>query len=405
MGLKIFSLQIWQSECDGLFKVNGTVNIFTHQMHSLVQIYYDEDLALWIGRDAQVTKVSVYKCDVNVGKRRQGFEFFYDLETRTKTYNFTNSDLCQGISEVEGPEKVSKFFVDYFAELHPIPVDTNPIDYGNATRLLTNVEHSSDQIYTAIFRFQKDIDITFKHFGDLDSDGEFHGTTILEVFSNDLTCFRGKCVENEINVIKGDFVHGVLQGLVSWTSHDEHEITYTMVKDGIIHSMVMTFGIKPLLGYPKGSSDYELDNSRLGSTINKGVGLLARFLNGRPEPKSKYWQGLFGVPASIQGWLYSSYADDSKNAAYIYPWGKLALVGEFKENIMTSAQKADIIKVKCHKNMLELEFSQPSGPKFYFSPGNTTSMGDMPLVPDPYEAMTVVVEDSRVPNSGHGLIA
>ena len=89
--------------------------------------------------------------------------------------------------------------------------------------------------------------------------------------------------------------------------------------------------------------------------------------------------------------------------AFIYPGSKLALLGHFKDNHMMSAQAADIIEATCSENVLKLTFSHPRGPKFHYNLSSNETVGDMPLVPDPYEAMTIKLETSSVPNSGHGI--
>ena len=70
---------------------------------------------------------------------------------------------------------------------------------------------------------------------------------------------------------------------------------------------------------------------------------------------------------------------------------------------MKSAQAAYILKATCIDNVMKLEFSKPSGPKFHFNLSSNKTIGDMPLVQDPYEAMTVKLDKSTIPNSGHGL--
>ena len=47
----------------------------------------------------------------------------------------------------------------------------------------------------------------------------------------------------------------------------------------------------------------------------------------------------------------------------------------------------------------------PKGQKFHLSIGTNASVGDMPLVPDPYETMTIKVDKSTIPNSGEGIFA
>ena len=62
---------------------------------------------------------------------------------------------------------------------------------------------------------------------------------------------------------------------------DEDKTSYFLAKDGIVHSLVVTFGLKPI--YPKIVDDpkhyKQGEHSRLS---NNGISYLARFQNGRP---------------------------------------------------------------------------------------------------------------------------
>ena len=118
----------------------------------------------------------------------------------------------------------------------------------------------------------------------------------------------------------------------------------------------------------------------------------------------KGWVGVEGSPKSIQGFLYGKIGINGKitgnHAAYIYPRSNLALVGKFQNNQMISAQKAIVEKVLCQNNILSIKFGKLSGPKFHLSISTNASIGDMPLVQDPYEANTVTIKRSGLPNSG-----
>ena len=123
----------------------------------------------------------------------------------------------------------------------------------------------------------------------------------------------------------------------------------------------------------------------------KGVGRIARFLHGKRPAGQPVWQGVHGNPVNAQGFLYGTMGKNEKisgkKSAYIYPSARLALVGHFKDNYMKSAQKAYITKATCQDNFITLEFSEPEGPAFHFDVGTNTSMGGMPLVVDPYQAI------------------
>ena len=111
-----------------------------------------------------------------------------------------------------------------------------------------------------------------------------------------------------------------------------------------------------------------------------------------------------GVPKTMQGFLYGSIFDNGKvtgnQVAYIYPGTKLALMGKFKNNQMISAHAVTVEKILCKNNFLTIEFGKASGPKFHHSSSTNVSLGDMPLVEDPYEARTVKIVSSNSLNSG-----
>ena len=100
--------------------------------------------------------------------------------------------------------------------------------------------------------------------------------------------------------------------------------------------------------------------------------------------------GPIGVNGKITG----------NNAAYIYPRSNLGLIGKFEESQMKSAQKAVIKKISCKHNVLSVEFGEKSGPYFSRSISTNHSLGDKPFVQDPYEAITVTIENSKISNFG-----
>ena len=178
--------------------------------------------------------------------------------------------------------------------------------------------------------------------------------------------------------------------------------------------MVMTLGLANHYPLEKATLNSHLHNNHFKSktelAILSGVGRVGKFVNGKLSTKDKVWQGLFSAPKSTQGYLYGQIqTNDGQvggiNEAYVYPGARLALVGRFKNNHMESAQASKITRITCSNNVLKLEFSQPYGPKLHFNPSTNETIGEMPLVPDSYEEITVKVDTSGVPNSGNGLYA
>ena len=266
-------------------------------------------------------------------------------------------------------------------------------------------------LYEAQFHLYQDLEITFEYNGLLDDQDQFHGYAILKILPHQY-CFKGRCQFVPYDSLRGYFEHGVLNGLVFFTSNDDNIVTFTTVKDGIVHGMVMTLGV---------TNHYRLERVTERLTNKKSpnlaapesqsaIGRIAKFVDGKLSSKDKVWQGLFAAPLSTQGYLYGQVqTDDGQigglNEAYVYPGSKLALVGQFKNNYMQSAQAAKITRITCSNNVLKVEFSQPYGPKFHFNPSTNETIGEMPLVQDPYEKITVKVDTSGVPNAGQGLFA
>ena len=285
-------------------------------------------------------------------------------------------------------------------------------------RLLSDIKFISRyneniNLYEAQFHLYQDLEITFQYNGLLDDQDQFHGYAILKILP-DQYCLKGRCQFVPYESLRGNFNHGVLNGLIFIiNSNDDNVVTFTTVKDGIVHGMVMTLGLANHYRLEKVTEhlkNRKYPNLAAVAASHSGIGKIAKFVNGKFSANDKVWQGLFAAPLSTQGYLYGQVqTNDGQigglNEAYVYPGSKLALVGRFKNSHMESAQAANITRITCSNNVLKLEFSQPYGPEFYFNPSTNETIGEMPLVPDPYEAITVKVDASGVPNAGLGLFA
>jgi hypothetical protein len=325
------------------------------------------------------------------------------------------TDLCHiGSAAIkgEGPLEASEAISAYFSNIETVPEDYQsvPIDEKIATRLLTEIEpiESGANLFEAILNLHEPFAISFKYVGDYDNANQLSGFAILKI-SPKADCFRGVCKEGKHGQLMGEFVNGVLQGKVRLTTVDENQITYVSVKDGVVHGMVITFGISTQYQYNVGYHITNHKNNPTGNLKQRGVAEVSRFLNGKQV--GQVWYGLLGYPSATQGYLYGQLDKKGRltgnNIAYIYPRGKMALVGRFEDMYMKSGQKADIIKVTCKDNVLNVEFSKPvpEVPSFHFDLPSRESFGSMPLFPDPYEESTVMVKTSTIPNAGHGLFA
>ena len=95
--------------------------------------------------------------------------------------------------------------------------------------------------------------------------------------------------------------------------------------------------------------------------------------------------------------------------AYIYPDGTTAFRGKFKDKFMISARNVDVLKYDCDENgmLIATEFTEPLTEHiFKYEPSTNNSFGGgLPLsVRDPYEVKTVKLAQSKVPNSGEGVL-
>ena len=289
--------------------------------------------------------------------------------------------------------------MDYMDQVQPLPVDPSPINYETSPKLLENIHQIDHTVYEAVLNLFDKVEVTFEYFGGKDTNGKFHGYSLLRFFPSQ-HCFRGHCQQVPYGSLKGYFEHGLLNDLVTMTSTDEWQMTFLALKKGIVHGMVITYGISRLFGQV-----HHLENKE--TLQQRGIGRIAKFLNG-VQTQDNVWKGVLGIPLSNQGFLYGPLDDgkiSGKDGAYIYPKGKLALVGQFDNDVMVKAQKAFINKAWCVNNVLLVEFSKPMGPILYLDAGTNHTLGTMPLTPDPYEAMTAKVGVSAVPHAGLGLFA
>jgi len=250
--------------------------------------------------------------------------------------------------------------------------------------------------------------IEFFYFGDLDEDGLFHGQAILKPTTYQ-SCYKGQCKVSPIGQLFGTFEHGLLQGPVVIHSPLLDGTTYFIAKDGIVHSLVISIGLKPIYPYVEDHKSAGLD--RIMAMADKGVSFLGLFRNGKPE--GPVWFGMIGEGVVAQPFLYGHLNKKGKltgaNIAYIYPDYLTALVGKFEDKIMKAAREAKITQVTCQDGLIQAKFSQPDEDSaiFFYDPPSNTSLGSaaMLLVRDPYEKRTVELQESLIPGAGHGVFA
>jgi hypothetical protein len=261
-------------------------------------------------------------------------------------------------------------------------------------------------MYEAVMTLQESNPIDFSYNGGYNKQGQFHGQAILDIISAE-TCYKGNCQTSLYNRIIGTFEDGVLHGFVILYSLKGDKTTYFMVKEGVVHSMVISMGLKPVYPTIDNPSFYKL--STHDKLTYDGVSYLARFVNGRPE--GPVLIGLVGYPATAQGFLYGKLNKKGKltgdNIAYVYPDYKTVLYGTFEDKYMKSALKTEITEVQCKDGLLQLDFSvpDPNSQEFKYDPPSNINMGAMWYVKDPLEEKLVELKESLIKGAGQGIFA
>ena len=330
-----------------------------------------------IGQDVNLVYAQKRTClmETTVKTIEGALRYKYDIQTKERIlYEFHNTkDFC---SHMQKPISL----VEYMDNVEP-KLDGD-MDKESSKLLISNLEHIQDLIYQATFQVFEPTEITFEYVGKFDFDGgQFHGYGILKV-QNVQQCFRGRCKRTEIQRISGIFKNGLLNGLV--TIFENSKITYLPMKNGIVNGIAISKRITN------------------GASL---LGQVVRFANGQPSQTNPGWI-VFSLNSKLQGYLYGTIGSNGKlsgNGAYIYPYAKMVLLGTFKNNQMVSARKAFIKDIQCKNDQVYLSFTDPSGPKLYLDKATNVSMGNLPLIPDPYEMGTIAIKKSKLHGSGEGV--
>jgi len=89
--------------------------------------------------------------------------------------------------------------------------------------------------------------------------------------------------------------------------------------------------------------------------------------------------------------------------AYLYPDFKTAFVGTFVEGILEEAQEARLRSVVDDRGIKIPYFTEPTGPVYRRDVSNYDHVTIDPLLPDPYESVTVEIKISKVEGAHDGL--
>ena len=236
--------------------------------------------------------------------------FYCVLSTTQITTSLANrmdlEDICPDTTSTvyQVPENIEK----YMKKVSPFPPDRDAIDTTTALNFITDIQEIGNNTYEGTLNyFEVGIDLTFEYIGTLDSRKRFHGQSQMKIEPNQ-QCIRGVCSTHAYQSIHGTFIHGVLNGSTVLTSDNGNLVTYLPIKEGVVHGIVLTYGLKNLYPLPVRP---DKSQSRFYSKRNE-IGQLVRFRNGRMDSDYPSWQRLFGTRRSVQGFLYGKVGSNGK---------------------------------------------------------------------------------------------
>ncbi|TRY64354.1 hypothetical protein TCAL_03641 [Tigriopus californicus] len=154
------------------------------------------------------------------------------------------------------------------------------------------------------------------------------------------------------------------------------------IRNGQLHGNVRRFG------------RYITDSQSLCSTtIFSGLSFVGRYDNG--QITGPMWRFVVGNGA-IYGIADENGRLTGKRIAFIYPDLETVYLGEFDNGIMVKGQQSAITGYRCVNGILELKFSEPSGPFFHFKAPTNETFGDQPLLTDILDDKYIIVKESKV---------
>ncbi|QQP56312.1 Histonelysine Nmethyltransferase SETD7like [Caligus rogercresseyi] len=409
----------------GAYQVESTIK--NSVLHGAYKISYLDGNKWGVGRidggrrDIELRQKQDYKCPLQNSshcymhiKGQKIYPYFsYNIANKTR-HDAKNVDLssdeksiCSQIDDRDISSSINSYFntiLDNFTKYfhlrpHPSALSKRPI------QLISRLDHVEGNIYEAMFTFTRKTFSEFIYTGDLDEEGRFHGFGILDLSTKN-QCIRGKCSIPEINVLSGSFTHGILEGAVSIISEERVQMTAAVAKNGVLHGRVLTKGM--ICHYP-------YFQSRINPSFNyevvrmNGLGFYGYYLNGRPA--GSVWYGMVGFEFGNQGVLHGRVDADGKltgsNISYIYPNHINVLHGDFQDKFMKAATYKRIMELYCNEDsVLEVKSVGPSD-SFKKDDDTVYFYDPLPIHPlqDPYEADSIYLAKSSIPNSGNGLYA
>ena len=269
-------------------------------------------------------------------------------------------------------KNIGKFMEKYFREIHPGLKLGNqkPLDSEFAQQIIQNIEKIDEEgtHLATLNLFHPPVEIIFKYF----RKGQ---KAVLKL--NHPDCLHDFCT----GTIETQIVANLFEGTFKIQLKDK--VYIAPVERGVVHGLVMEFGLKPRLSRPNKDPFYHTKkNEEIWGRELKYFGLssLIHFENGWPSRErawfTQFKRPLFN-PAFVYGEINPSGQIEDENGAYIYSQAISALVGEFEENQMISCRLTKVTGIHCKNNILRIEFDQPKNDRhtYEFSSASPTSPG------------------------------
>jgi len=188
---------------------------------------------------------------------------------------------------------------------------------------------------------------------------------------------------NNIRFLTGNWVDGYLEGKIRLVTDD------TSVLEGWCVRGQLTGPARRIV-------------MKKFKTFRQQVSWFGRYKAGLPHGQCWEWREGGGYLTGIVDETGNMTGD---NIAFIYPDLQTALVGTFKAGVMVEAAAATITDVQIKDDIPVPSFRRHSTQLVGYSKSTKTSVGDQPLVEDPYEIRTCQVRTSEVEGGGEGLYA
>lgn len=289
-------------------------------------------------------------------------------------------------------------FLDKFngltGRLWAMAPDQAEVDY-EAPLVISDLKHEIGLNFTCkLFGSQNPVRARLT-FGKIDRHNRILGPFRLSFDSEEIISLPP--FDQGIARISGQLINGQLSSFIKIHLKDGGYFD-ARLKNGMLHGPAVGFLLTTILPLAK---EYGLQGPLNSQSYD--IRAILNFKNGKVH--GPVWIKMIGG-GFLYGHLDTSGKFTGDKLAYIYPDYETALVGRFEDKVMKAGQEAFIINTSNDPNgMLTLEFSEPSGPVLFYSPGTNSSFGDGPRTPDPFEVKWTEIKTSNVDGGGEGIFA